>query len=164
MKRASMCCVALALGSVLCAGTAGAQAGRDLKTIDVCRVVPGETVAAAVGGKLAEVRPFNPNDGSMARCTYLVDLPGPEKPVRKGYAIWLFPPGDFVELRGFTESKMTDVSGLGDGAYIFQDSGDGRFKIRFLRKGDVTIEATGDTADAARKVAGVAAASLAKAK
>jgi len=59
---------------------------------------------------------------------------------------------------------MTDVSGLGDGACIFQDSGDGRFKIRVLRKGDVTIEATADTADAARKVAGVTAASLAKAK
>ena len=162
--RPSMCCVALVLGSVLCVETAWAQAARDLGAVDVCRVIPGEAVAAAVGGKLAEARPFTPKPPTFTRCTYLVDVPGPEKPVRKGYALWLYPPGDFVELRGFTEGKITDIPGLGDGAYWFQDPGDGRFKIRVLKRGDVTIEATADTADAARKVAGVAVASLAKAK
>jgi hypothetical protein len=159
-----MCGVAIALGSVLCAGIALAQVGRDLESVDVCRVIAGEAVAAAVGGKLVEVRPFTPKPPTFTRCTYFVDVPGPQKPLRKGYALWLYPPADFVELRGFTEGKITDIAGLGDGAYGFQDPGDGRFKIRVLKRGDVTIEATADTADAARTVAGVALASLAKTK
>lgn len=162
--RPCMGCVALVLGSVLCAGAVGVQAQRDLKTIDVCKTVPGDAVAAALGGKLAEARPSSPKAGSLPRCTYLVDVPGAGKPDRKGYVIWVYPPADFVELRRFTEGRITDIPGLGDGAYLFQDSSDGRFKIRVLRKGDVTIEATADTADAARRVASVAAASLAKAK
>jgi hypothetical protein len=148
----------------VCAGTSWAQAGRDLKIVDVCRVIPGEAVAAAVGGKLAEVRPFTPKAPTFTRCTYLVDVPGGAQATRKGYALWFHPPADFEELRKYTEGKVTDIPGLGDGAYGFQDPGDGRFKIRVLKRGDVTIEATADTADAARKVAGVAIAALAKAK
>jgi hypothetical protein len=56
------------------------------------------------------------------------------------------------------------VTGIGDGAYAFKDPGDGRFKIRVLRRGDVTIEASADTAETARKVAAVAVAQLAKGK
>ena len=144
------------------AGTARAQTGRDLKTIDVCRIVPGEAVAAAVGGKLAEARPFTPKPPTFARCTYMVDVPGAAQAARKGFALWFYPPADFEELRKYTEGKVTDIPGLGDGAYGFQDPGDGRFKIRVLKRGDVAIEASADTADAARKVAGVAVARLAK--
>ena len=47
------------------------------------------------------------------------------------------------------------MTGLGDGAYMFQDKGDGRNKFRVLKRGDLMFEATGDSADAARKVAAV---------
>ncbi len=146
------------------AGPSWAQTRRDLKTMDVCQVVPGDAVASAVGGKLAEARPFTPKPPTFTRCTYLVDVPGGAQTTRKGYALWFYAPSDFEELRKYTEGKVTDIPGLGDGAYIFQDPGDRRFKIRVLRRGDGTIEATADTADAARQVAGIAVAWLAKRK
>lgn len=40
----------------VCTGMAAAQTPRDLKTMNVCQVVPGDAVAAAVGGKIAETR------------------------------------------------------------------------------------------------------------
>jgi hypothetical protein len=145
-------------------GVSWAQGGRSLQALDVCKVVPGESIAVAVGGKLGEARPFISAESELTRCTYLVDVPAPEKVARKAFVIWLYPPADFVELRGTTEGRITDIRGLGDEAYGFQDPGDGRSKVRVLRRGDVTIEATADTQDAARKIAGVALASLARAK
>ena len=146
------------------AGTAAAQTPRDLKTMNVCQVVPGDAVATAVGGKLAETRPFTPKPPTFTRCTYFVDVPGTARSNRKGYTLWLYPPADFEELRKYTDGKITEVPGLADGACEFHDPGDGRFKIPVLKRGDVGVEATADTADAARKVAGVAVAWLAKNK
>jgi len=146
------------------AGTAAAQTPRDLKTMNVCQVVPGDAVAAAVGGKLAETRPFTPQNPTFTRCTYLVDVPVAGRSTRNGYTLWFYPPADFEELRKFTEGTITAVPGLADDAYEFLDPGDGRFKIRVLRRGDLTVEATAGTADAARKIAGVAVAWLAKQK
>ena len=139
------------------------QARRDLKVLDVCRLVPGDAVAKAVGGALAEARPFFDKDGTLARCTYVVTLPG-SGDTRQAYVIWIYPPADFEELKAFTEGKMTAVPGLGDGAYSFQDPGDGRFKVRVLKRGEVTIEATAVTADGARNVAEAAVAAVSKAK
>jgi len=51
---------------------------------------------------------------------------------------------------------------LGDGAYGFLDSGDGRYKLRVLRRGDVTLEATASTAARARALAEAAFKALAK--
>ena len=47
-----------------------------------------------------------------------------------------------------------------DGAYMFQGKGDGRFKINVLKRGDLMIQATGETAESARKVADAVVAHL----
>jgi hypothetical protein len=150
--------------SYLSGDTAKAQVRRDLKALDVCQAVPGEAVAKAVGGQFAEARPFAAKDSTLARCTYQVTLPGAGSGARKAYVVWVYPAADFESLRKFTAGRISEVPGLGDGAHAFQDSGDGRFKIRVLKRGDVTIEATADTADAARKVAETALACFSKAK
>jgi hypothetical protein len=127
------------------------QTPRDWMTFNVCQLVPGDAVARAVAAKLNEVRPFY--DKTFSRCTYLVTITATNKPA--GYAVWMSPEADFEELKRHTESPLSPVTGLGDGAYMFQDKGDGRFKIRVLKRGDLMFEATGDSADAARKVAAV---------
>jgi hypothetical protein len=148
---------------LLSAGVATPQ-GRNLSGVNVCQMVPGEAVAKAVGGTLAEARPIVAKDSTLPRCVYQVVVPQGAATARRAYVIWAYPPGDFQSLRRYTEGKVSDVPGLGDGAYAFKDPGDGRFKIRVLKSGDVTIEATADTADAARRVAEAALASLKKAK
>lgn len=135
-----------------------AQARRDLSKVDVCQLVPGDAVARALGGKLAQTRPFNPKDGTFSRCTYFIVPAGSDE--RAGYSIWVYPAGSFEELKQYSEDKMTPVTGLGDGAYIFRDSGDSFFKLRVLKRGDLSFEAVADTAEKARKVAEAAVASL----
>jgi len=127
------------------------QTPRDWTTFNVCQLVPGDAVARAVAAKLNEARPFY--DKTFSRCTYLVTVTATNKPA--GYAVWVSPEADFEELKRHTESPLTVVTGLGDAAHMFQDKGDGRFKIRVLKRGDLMFEATGDSADAARKVAAV---------
>jgi hypothetical protein len=131
---------------------------RDFAKLDVCRLVPGESVAKALGGKFVESRPFA--DKSSSRCAYFVIPAGSDK--RLGYVVWLQPAGDFEELRRYIEEPTTPVAGLGDGAYEFQDKGDGRFKINVLKRGDVMFQATAESAEAARKVAAAVAAQLGK--
>jgi hypothetical protein len=162
VRRVAVRRVALLLGLVILGGNsirhaaAAGQAGaspkpRDWMTFHVCQRVPGDAVARAVAAKLNQARPFY--DKTFSRCTYLVTITATSKPA--GYGVWVSPEADFEELKRHTESPITPVTGLGDGAYIFQDKGDGRFKIRVLKLGDLMFEATGDSVESARKVAAV---------
>lgn len=134
----------------------GATPQRDYLTFNVCQAVPGETIARAVGGKLAGMRPTF--DKSSSRCRYTIDLPGTGK--QAGYIVWIQRPEDFEDLKQYIEEPRTTLTGLGDGAYMFHDKGDGRFKINVLKRGDLMFQATGDSAESARKVADAVAAHL----
>ena len=134
---------------------AGTQPRRDYSTFNVCQAVPGETIARAFGGKLSEARPVF--DKSFSRCRYFIELPGG---TRAGYIVWMQPPEDFEELKQYIEEPRTALTGLGDGAYMFHDKGDGRFKINVLKRGDLMFQASGESAESARKVADAVAAHL----
>lgn len=127
------------------------QTTRDWTKLNVCELVPGDAVAQAVGARLNQARPTS--DKTFSRCTYLVTLTATNKPA--GYIVWMQPEADFDALKQYAESPLTAVTGLGDGAYIFQDKGDGRFKLRVLKRGDLMFEATGDSVESTRKVADV---------
>ena len=134
------------------------QPRRELATLNVCQLVPGEDIARALGGKLADARAFS--DKALSRCTYFIVPPGSEKP--RGYVVWMQPPEDFEGLKQDIAEPRTSITGLGDGAYMFRDAGDGRFKINVLKRGDVMIQVTGESADSARKVADAVVARLGK--
>jgi hypothetical protein len=135
-------------------GSTGQQPRRDYATLNVCEAVPGDVVARALGGKLAEVRHFS--DKAFSRCTYFIVPSGSDK--RLGYVVWMQPATDFEELKKSTAETITVVPGLGDAAYFFQDKGDGRFKINVLKRGDLMFQATANTAESARKIADAVAA------
>ena len=135
---------------------AAAQPRRDYATLNVCEAVPGEIIAHAVGGKLTSVR--GTTDKSFSRCRYTVAMPGTDAP--SGYVVWISPPEDFEDLKTSIEEPRTTLNGLGDGAYIYRDKGDGRFKVYVLKRGDLTFEATAESPESARKVADAVAAHL----
>jgi hypothetical protein len=130
--------------------SAGPQAGRDFATLNVCQIVSGEALARALGGKLADTRAGH--TASSSRCVYFISAPPSDK--RSGYIVWLQPPADFEALKKYIEEPITTLTGLGDGAYMFRDKGDGRFKIHVLKRGDLMFEASADSAESARKIAG----------
>jgi hypothetical protein len=126
-----------------------AQAPRDYATYNVCEAVPGDAIARAVGGKLVTTRPTF--DKNWSRCLYMVTTPGSDR--QRGYVVWLGPAADFEDMKPHIEEPITPVSGLGDGAYIYRDKGDGRFKIYVLMRGQQTFETTGEASESVRKVA-----------
>jgi hypothetical protein len=120
---------------------------RDYTTFNVCEFIPGDAIARAVGAKLTQSRPTF--DKNWSRCAYyMTDTNG--KP--NGVVVWIQPHGDFEELKKYIDKPITPVSGLGDGAYVFQDD-DRRFKLNVLKRGDLMFQATADTPESARKVA-----------
>jgi hypothetical protein len=149
--------VLASVSSVASAGQSPAKP-RDLAALNPCELVPGSAIANAVGGKLLQATPF---DGkSFTRCTYILErAPGGQ---RAGYVVYLQAAGDFEELKQYIEDPLTPLTGLGDGAYMFHDRGDGRFKINVLKKGDLMFQATGDSAESARKVADAVVKALGK--
>jgi len=57
--------------------SAGPQPGRDYAALNVCKLVPGDAIARAFGGKLAGMRPFS--DKSFSRCVYFIVPLGVER-------------------------------------------------------------------------------------
>lgn len=132
---------------------------RDYTRFNVCEAVPGEVFEKALGAALTAVRPFF--DKNFARCVYLL-RPGAGGEVA-GYALWIQPPEDFAALRKYIDDPVSAVSGLGDDAYSFHDSGDGRFKINVLKRGDLMFQVSAGSPAEARRLAAAVFARLSNA-
>ena len=131
-------------------------ASRDFRKLDVCALAAAADVARAAGGAPLDTRPFNAQDGQLARCVYGIEPAGAAKGTRTAYVIELFPANDFDELRPHVGQPVTEVSGIGDGAYEYRDPDSNRWRIYVRRHGDVTISVTGPDQSAVRKVAALA--------
>jgi hypothetical protein len=136
--------------AALASASVQVRPSRDYTQYNVCEVIPADTIRRAVGDvALVSARPTF--DKKWSRCAYAFTTGAPNK--NQLYTVWLSPAADFEEMKAYIDEKITAVARLGDGAYIYQDRGDGRFKLYVLMRGDQTIQATGDSPDSARKVA-----------
>lgn len=152
MIRSWPLCIGVMLAAALpeaSARQAPGPAGYEWTTLDVCKMVPGEVIARALGARFVEARSLA--DRSWSKCTYMVALPGSD--ARAGYVVWMQPAADFDEMKAYIEAPTTPIAGLGDAAYGFRDPGDGRYKIYVLKRGDLSFQATGESEATARKVA-----------
>ncbi len=95
-------------------------------------------------------------DSKLSRCVYiLASSDKPEAPT-DGLVLWLYAPGEYDELKRATEGKLEPVTGLADEAVSFVDPGDGRHKLRLLRRGRFALEATAADAESAKALAKLA--------
>lgn len=124
--------------------------------LNVCEAVPGTAVAGAFGLRLLEARAIPADaDGQFARCVYRLAPPErPDGPVT-ALVLWIYRESAYDELLEVQDGPFERVSGIGDAAILFEDS-DGRWKLRFVRRGRYTAEATGPDAESARKLARLA--------
>jgi hypothetical protein len=149
------------VGAGAAARNALAAAPWDPASVNVCQSIPGEEVAKALGKRLKEAHPFS-TKARLSRCTYLLSSPGAPEGPTEGFALWLYGPDEYDALARFTEGPATDVTGIGDKAILFRDPGDGRYKLRAVRRGRFTLEATAPESDSARKLADLAIRRLAR--
>jgi len=142
------------LGPAAAIGAAGRDGpARDPASVNLCEEVPGGDVARALGKALKTARPFSSKESRLGRCTYvLAAANAPEGPT-EGYTLWLYGPGEYEALARVTEGPVEKVAGFGDEAILFHDPGDGRYKLRAVRRGRFTVEATTPDAESARKLA-----------
>jgi hypothetical protein len=109
-------------------------AGRDLASVDVCELIPANAVASAVGGQIdGPAEATDPGfDGKGCRYRYrLADG-------RTGATeISLHPPSEFDFWRTTQSFPLTDLDGIGDGAYWGKRTGETNLFV--LARGDVTV-------------------------
>ena len=114
----------------------------DPSSINVCERVPGSEVAKALGKALRSERPVVFKDSKLSRCVYIVGSPGKPDDRTQGLVLWLYAPTEYAELNRVTKEKMEPVPRLADEAMRFLDSGDGRHKLRLLRRGRFSLESS----------------------
>jgi hypothetical protein len=127
-----------------------APVGRDLTQLVVCDLVPGEEVAALMGGVLF-AEPSPTASGTLwNECAYLV-RPGAQASEALLATVRLYAPEHFGLAKGLAEAP-TDVPGLADEA--FQTEERPLFVVMALQRDDVALEVRVESsADDARALA-----------
>jgi hypothetical protein len=149
-------CVFGPLGAALATGQASKAAPvTDPSALNVCERVPGADVAKAFGKTLRSERSVVFKDSKLSRCVYILSASAKPDTPTDGFVLWLYAPGEYADLNRVTE-KLEPVPGLGDEAVRFLDSGDGRHKVRVLRRGRFSLEATAKDAPSAVSLAKLA--------
>lgn len=119
---------------------------------EACKIVTGQAVAQAVGGRLLEVHSLPPGESGSSKCTYAIGTTGSAGEVRATIVLWLMPAGDFETMRKGQEKPVQEIAGLGDAAFqVFHDD-TRRFDLVAQKRNRATVEVTADAAEAARKV------------
>lgn len=128
------------------------QAAESFATINVCERVPGEEVATAVKGKLIDVRPVNIAGFEAARCVYGIDLGD----ARQTFVLWFNPASDYDGLRKAASGLVKPLAEIGDAAHLTTDADTKRVIITAIKRGKVTIQATGAREEWVRDLATLA--------
>jgi hypothetical protein len=143
-------CLALLLAATI------AAPATDPASVNVCEKVPGPDVAKVLNRTLRSAKPFADKESRISRCVYVVAASAAPDAPAEGLVLWLYEAGDFAELNKVTEAKLEPVPGLGDQAVRFLDPGDKRHKLRVLRTGRYSLEATAATPASATALATLA--------
>lgn len=134
-------------------GGAASTTRRDSNSLDACKAVPGDSVASALGGKLAEARSVKGGDSLAAKCVYTIVPSGPGNSAHKIYILWLMPAQDFDSMKKLQEGPVKKVDKLGDDAFITFHPETKRHDLMTVKRGKIAIEVTGEDVDSIRKIA-----------
>jgi hypothetical protein len=137
-----LCSFGVPLAAPAAPGPPGALVVTDPSSVNVCERVPGAEVAKALGKALRSERSVIVKDSKLSRCVYILGPAGKPDGATEGLVLWLYAPNEYAELNQVTEGKLEPVPGLGDEAVRFLDPGDGRHKVRLLRRGRFSLEAS----------------------
>jgi hypothetical protein len=116
---------------------------------DICEIIPGGEIAAAVAGKIIETKSLD------NRCVYIVGFKGADPPGRT-FVIYQHEARDYDGLRDAMDGEITHLEGIGDEAVMSFDGEAGRYWLLVVKRGQVTYQVSGDNEDMVRKI-GVAA-------
>lgn len=123
------------------APAAQAPAGRDLATLDLCELVPGESVAEVLAARLNRSPTSNVSD-VMSECWYSVSKKGSDAGL-DSYTLWVSPPGDYGMSKELEAGPLEEISGLGDEAYITHSELEDQYSLQVLIADELTLGAYG---------------------
>ena len=124
--------------------TIAPSSSRDFTQIDVCSLVSDQEVAQLDNGTVQS--PAQSSDlGTTRGCTYGIQT------ADGGYdsvIIYVEPPDLLEASLELSDNKGTPVAGLGDQAYLQEDTDASQFRLLAERQGDFGVEVIGENSDA----------------
>jgi len=114
--------------------------------VDLCKVISGEEVAKAIGGRIMETKSLS------GRCVYIVGF-GQKNKANRAFVIYKHEASDYDGLKDAMEGKIMPLEGVGDEAVGSFDSQSNRYWLLFVKRGKVACQVSGDSEDLVRKVA-----------
>lgn len=131
------------------AGTVSSQTGSG-GTGD-CPVVDGQQAAAALGGSFVASKEIANPPANQVHCTLTLELNG----AQKIFVIWQMPAEDYEPLKAAEEDPKTDVSGVGEKAYITLHPDTQRYDMAAAKAGKFTVQVTGDNEEQVKQLVGL---------
>ncbi len=121
--------------------------------LNVCDLLPGNSVAVVVGGRISDVRAFDSGANAAKRCRYTI-LPADSANHKPSvFVVHLQSAADFDTLKTLQEDLIEPVLGLGDDAFITYHADTARYDLYMVKRERYLIEITGDDPDSIRKIA-----------
>ena len=134
------------LVAIMLFGPLSAKAHGQEKAGDLCKIIPGNEVAKAAGGKIIETK------SAEGRCVYIVGFEQ-SNPPRRAFVIYQHEASDYEGLKDAMGMEIKPVKGIGDEAVGSFDSESNRYWLLVVKRGQVTYQVSGDNEDLVRKVA-----------
>ena len=135
--------------AIMLFGPLNAKARGQEKASDLCKIIPGNEVAKAVGGKIIETK------SAEGRCVYIVGFEQSDSP-RRAFVIYQHEASDYEGLKDAMEGEIKPVKGIGDEAVVAIDSESNRYWLLVVKRGQVTYQVSGNNEKFVRKVAATA--------
>lgn len=132
----------------------------DFAALNVCELLPGDSIAAAVGGRISDVRAFDSGASAAKRCRYTVFPADSSSHTPSVFVVHLQSAADFDTLKILQEDPIEPLHGLGDDAFITYHSNTARYDLYVVKRERYLIEITGDDPAAIHKIAELALARL----
>jgi len=123
--------------AIMLFGPLSAKARGQEKVGDLCKIIPGNEVAKAVGGKIIETK------SAEGRCVYIVDFEQSDSP-RRAFVIYQQEASDYEGLKDAMDGEIKHVKGIGDEAVGALDSESNRYWLLVVKRGQVTYQVSGN--------------------
>ena len=116
-----------------------------------CPVVDGQQAATALGGTFVSSKEIADPPPNQVHCTLTLELNG----AQKIFVIWQMPAEDYEPLKAAEEDPKTDISGVGEKAYITFHPDTQRYDMAATKAGKFTVQVTGDNEEQVKQLVGL---------
>lgn len=124
----------------------------DFPTLSVCELLPGDTLATVLGGRLDDARAVASGPETARSCRYTILPADSAIHTPSVFVVHLQSAVNFDTLRTLQADPISPVVGLGDEAYRTYHPNTARYDFYIVKRERYMLEVTGDDTTSMRRI------------